>query len=145
MKDLTKIKTPFGLLGKKTRKALRASTDQIQVYRDNGWHDIDRPAFLPSCTYRAKPADPIAVLSELQTEVFKKVLTCDALIKRAMQSETAATVPAIFAAVKEWQEAREEALKDWHCSPNSNSKQSCDIRLRLSTADKALLAIKVPS
>ena len=132
MKDLTKIKTPFVLLGKKTRKALRASTDQIQVYHDNGWHDIDRPAFLPFCTYRAKPADPIAVLSEMQEAVFKSVLGYADISERA---SSIAAAPAIFAAVKEWQ----EAVRDGRIATNG----TCD--LIGAKAHAALMAIVVPS
>lgn len=138
MKDLTKIKTPFGLLGKKTRNALREHHDaggEIDCWDyETGWRNCEDPMWARNTPYRVKPADPIAVLSEMQTEVFKKVLTCDALIKRAMQSETAATVPAIFAAVKEWQ----EAVRDGRIATNG----TCD--LIGAKAHSALMAIKAP-
>ena len=96
MKDLTKIKTPFGLLGKKTRKALRAHFEaggEIKIYlEDGGWTDCLNPFNSGELAYRAKPPS------------YGKWFDAHAELAKI---EAAKPHP-IFAAVKEWQEARAE-------------------------------------
>lgn len=112
MKDLTKIKTPFGLLGKKTRKALRAHGGPYEFYSGGKWRSGENPTWHETYAYRVKPADPIAVLSDMQESVFKSVLGYAAISERVSAASSIAAAPAIFAAVKEWQEAREARYVD---------------------------------
>ena len=81
MKDLTRITTPFGLLGKKTRKALKHAAmhrGRFDAWIDGKWMDCGTPMLplVKAVIYRVKP------------------------------DATNADPHHIFAAVKEWQEAR---------------------------------------
>ena len=80
MKDLTKIKTPLGLLGKKTRKALRAHHEaggEIQQYITYaGWVDIPAPHWDPATAYRAKPQ---AMTDDIADGTFRVYATESAL------------------------------------------------------------------
>jgi hypothetical protein len=62
MKDLTKIKKLFGLLGKKTQEALEAHGGPYEFFGSEGvWIDLPLPAWSPGNTYRVKPQPkPIA-------------------------------------------------------------------------------------
>jgi len=55
MTDLTKIKKPFGLLKKKTQKALMAHDGPIEMYTYSGWSVVNNPLWASSYTYRAAP------------------------------------------------------------------------------------------
>jgi pantothenate kinase-related protein Tda10 len=62
MKDLTKIKKPFGLLGRKTQAALKAHGGPYQVFWWPSWQDhFTQADFDYSVAYRVKPQPkPIA-------------------------------------------------------------------------------------
>jgi hypothetical protein len=59
MKDLTKIKKPFGMLGKKTQarlRALPAADGAVQGYSTGGdWSVLSHPAWVTYHTYRQSP------------------------------------------------------------------------------------------
>ncbi len=124
MKDLTKIKTPFGLLKPKVRNAMHEHHDAggtIQCYSVHGWMDCE-PDWTEYHVYRVKPAENktvAALREEFKTTSARYV---------CMPADTP-----IFAAVKEWQEARANMGKDGG---------SID---RWQAALNALAAIKVPS
>jgi hypothetical protein len=135
MKDLTKIKTPFGTLRRKIRTALQAHFDAggaIEFMDGGDWKPACSPQWLPNRAYRAKPTGPIIgsiVLSAEYRGVFVGV-------QARAQSET--QPHPIFAAVKEWQEAG--------CAMRGN-REKLDIfaaHARMQAAFDALMAIKVP-
>lgn len=102
MKDLTKIKTPFGLLKPKVRSAMHEHHDAggtIQCYSVHGWMDCE-PDWTEYRVYRVKPADLI------MDARFVPAIPWDNGVKpRSVRDEIEPPHP-IFAAVKEWQEAR---------------------------------------
>ena len=121
MKDLTKIKTPFGLLKPKVRNAMHEHHDAggtIQCYSVHGWMDCE-PDWTEYHVYRVKPSDPI------RPEHIK--VSGGAFTFAGDQPHP------IFAAVKEWQDARKGA--------GLGTKGHERIRI----AAEALAAIKVPA
>jgi hypothetical protein len=54
MIDLTKIKTPFGLLEPETQEALRAHGGPYELYDGPGWSEW-HPMWINAATYRVKP------------------------------------------------------------------------------------------
>jgi len=128
VKDLTKIKTPFGLLGKKTRKALQEHWGvggEIEYFDDEGvWVLSTGHQWLPWRVYRKKQIEPVTpVLSSEYREMFEAALARP-------------DAHPIFAAVKEWQ----EAFADTYITTSSNERGS-----RLLKACDAIAEIKVPS
>jgi len=59
MTDLTDLKTPFGLLDRETRAALKAHGGPYEYYGSDGrWHQLVGGIGCPSDLYRVKPAPP---------------------------------------------------------------------------------------
>lgn len=81
MKDLKKIKTPFGLLKPKVQKALMAHGGPYEVFDGKDWGDC-KSKWLLDVVYRVKPS---AVAAEVEVEF---------------------EMEALKAAVREWQAAR---------------------------------------
>jgi hypothetical protein len=55
MIDLTKIKTPFGLLEPETQEALKAHGGPYEVYCHGEWLENNYPTFRLAVVYRVKP------------------------------------------------------------------------------------------
>jgi hypothetical protein len=71
MKDLTKIKKPFGLLGEKTQTALQAHGGPYLCQSVSGkWSDVCNPTWFPEIAYRVKPQPKPTI--ETATEYSKK-------------------------------------------------------------------------
>lgn len=125
MKDLTKIKTPFGLLKPKVQDRLLAhlrANGLIEMFWSPAWKDSTSDRFDDRFTYRAKPGFPILPENKTVAALREEFKTTSARYV-CMPADTP-----IFAAVKEWQEAR--AGNSWR---------------RVDAATAALVAIKVPS
>jgi len=144
MKDLTKIKAPLGLLGKKTRKALRAhheADETIQCYSVFGWMDCE-PDWTEYHVYRAKPTaldlTPSGDGCADDTDAVRSILD-EPLTGRAYASPLnhagCDTPAAIFAAVKEWQEA---------LATSEGQRVGSARGLIYTAAIKALRSLKVP-
>ena len=57
--DLTDLKTPFGLLDRKTQEALKAHGGPYELWRGSLWGDVDpHDDFDSWYSYRVKPAPP---------------------------------------------------------------------------------------
>ncbi len=56
VEDLTTITHPFGLLDDDTQRRLRAWPHGVETFGSGRWIDCIEPAWIKSCTYRAKPA-----------------------------------------------------------------------------------------
>jgi len=155
--DLTKITMPFGTLRRKIRNALQAHDDaggKIDVWTGAAWIAAS-PAWEPTHVYRVKPQkfraidqkdrDPCAPVPLLGNGTMRfydnpMAISDDATIGQCLTGKpiTQRQVGAIFAAVREWQEADVAELV---CGP-SEVKAA---QLRLVSAKTALRNIKVPS
>lgn len=119
MKDLTKIKTPFGLLKPNVQNALRAHGGPYEVYVYRGWQSTETPFTDEALSYRVKPTENKTVA--------------------ALREEFSPHL--IFAAVNEWQ-------KWWmhrECKYPLEPFELADIERRYEAATQALLRVKVPS
>ena len=58
MIDLTKITTPFGLLGEATQSALHAHGGPYELFNGEKWVEAEHLAAWPHLVYRVKPAPP---------------------------------------------------------------------------------------
>lgn len=121
MKDLTKIKTPFGLLKQikpKIAKALEDHGGPYEIFTANRWAAAGQVKDIhPSYVIRVKPVENKS-LEEL--------------------SEQLGVRPPIFAAVKEWQDARMAMMKTMEKSDVFAAHD------RMQASIEALEAIKVP-
>jgi len=147
MKDLTKIKAPLGLLGKKTSKALRAHSGPIEVWDcEKGWEIVTAPIWLMDCVYRVKPTNlgvaPSGDGCSDDTDAVRSILD-DPLTGRAYASPLnhagCDTPAAIFAAVKEWQESRVALMKPM---PREEVFSTHDL---MQAAIEKLEALRLPS
>jgi len=149
--DLSTITMPFGTIRRKIRKALQAHDDaggEIEVWTGAAWIAAS-PAWEPTHVYRVKPQkfraidqkdrDTCAPISDRFRDN-PMAISDDATIGKVLTGTpiTQRQVGAIFAAVKEWQEADVAELV---CGP-SEAKAA---QLRLGSAKTALRNIKVPS
>ncbi len=117
MKDLTKIKTPVGLLKTKVQKALRAHGGPYECYVDGQWSHC-YPTWNKDYAYRVKPADPITLTTVVGDGIIDNTATLQAAVDEAgalpvgqfykkdypLAAQVQRDPHPIFAAVKEWQE-----------------------------------------